>query len=60
VTLCAEEKCPILPPNKVHVSWPLPDPASAPPDESLEAYRATRDELLRRLPSLLNDLPVKL
>ena len=63
VTLCREEQCPILPGKKKHLHWPLPDPASAPEDEKDEAFRATRDELIRRLPPLLkaveagDDLP---
>ena len=56
ITLCREEQCPIIPAKKQHTHWPLPDPASAPDDEMDEAYRATRDELLRRLPPLLKTL----
>jgi arsenate reductase len=53
VTLCREEQCPSLPGKKQRISWPLPDPASAPEQEQDEAFRATRDELIRRLPPLL-------
>ena len=56
VTLCRQEQCPILPGKKRHVHWPLPDPAAAPDDEKDEAFRATRDELLRRLPTLIRDV----
>ncbi len=56
VTLCAEERCPILPSRIRRISWPLPDPAAAPDEELSEAFRATRDELIRRLPALLNQL----
>ncbi len=56
VTLCREEQCPILPGKKRHVHWPLPDPAAAPDTEKDEAYRATRDELIRRLPPLLREV----
>jgi arsenate reductase len=56
VSLCAEERCPILPGRIPREAWPLPDPASAPDDEALEAFRATRDELIRRLPPLLQQL----
>lgn len=52
VTLCSEEACPALPRAIKRIHWPLPDPASAPDEEALEAFRATRDELLRRLPKL--------
>ncbi len=31
------------------IDWHLPDPSCAPPEEREDAYRATRDELLRRL-----------
>ncbi|MDP6931400.1 MAG: arsenate reductase ArsC [Myxococcota bacterium] len=54
VTLCAEQACPVLPSGIRHLHWPLPDPAAAPDDEAIEAFRATRDELLRRLPGLLS------
>lgn len=56
VTLCEEEQCPVLPGVSQRLSWPLPDPASAPDCEALEAFRATRDELHRRLPALLTEL----
>ena len=56
VTLCAEAECPVLPTPAPVVSWPLPDPAAAPDDELVEAFRATRDELIRRLPNLFAQL----
>lgn len=56
VALCREERCPFMPGTYTKVSWPLPDPAAAPDDEINEAFRATRDELMRRLPSLLREL----
>ena len=59
VTLCREEQCPILPGKKRHVHWPLPDPAAAPDDEKDEAFRATRDELVRRLPALIRDVEAR-
>lgn len=37
------------------LDWHLPDPSSAPPPERLDAYRATRDELVRRLRILLTE-----
>ena len=56
VTLCAEAECAaLLGPIPVK-AWPLPDPASAPDEDLDEAFRATRDELLRRLPPLLREL----
>jgi arsenate reductase (thioredoxin) len=56
VTLCAEEVCPVLPKRVERLRWPLPDPSSAPRAESLEAFRATRDSLLSRIPRLLASL----
>jgi len=51
VTLCAEEVCPVFLGDAVRLHWSLPDPAKAPGDEDakLNAFRATRDELFRRL-----------
>jgi arsenate reductase len=51
VTLCAEEVCPVLPGAAVRLHWSLPDPAKAPGDDEarLSAFRATRDELFRRM-----------
>jgi arsenate reductase len=46
VTLCAEEVCPIVPGAVRRLHWPLPDPTDLP------AFRAVRDELRRRLPTL--------
>lgn len=58
VTLCREEQCPAIPVTKKHLRWPLPDPDSAPDEEKAEAFRATRDELIRRMPSLINEVEV--
>ena len=51
VTLCAEEVCPVFLGQAVRLHWSLLDPAKAPGDENarLDAFRATRDELFRRL-----------
>ncbi len=51
VTLCAEEVCPVFLGDAVRLHWGLPDPAKAAGDEAarLDAFRATRDELFRRL-----------
>ena len=46
VTLCAEQVCPIVPGNVRRLHWALPDPTT------IEAFRAVRDELRRRLPAL--------
>ena len=51
VTLCAEEVCPVFLGNAVRLHWGLSDPAKSPGDENarLNAFRATRDELFKRL-----------
>ncbi len=60
VTVCghADEQCPLLPPtvNKVH--WPLTDPAKAigTEEEIMNAFRATREEVKKRVSNLLDEL----
>jgi arsenate reductase len=56
VTLCAEEVCPVFLGNAVRLHWGLSDPAKAPGDEAarLNAFRATRDELFRRMKLLFD------
>lgn len=51
ITLCAEEVCPVFLGRAHRVHWGLPDPAAAgrTEEERLEAFRAVRDELRRRL-----------
>jgi thioredoxin type arsenate reductase len=49
VTLCAEEVCPVVPRGYRQFHWPLPDPTAVPPDERMDAFRRTRDEIARRL-----------
>lgn len=57
ITLCAEgeEACPVFPGAVTRLSWPLPDPAAASGNraEVMNAFRAVRDELLRRIESHL-------
>lgn len=55
VTLCAEEVCPVFLGAAVRLHWSLPDPAKSPGDDAarLDAFRATRDELFRRLKLVL-------
>lgn len=45
-----------VPATARRLDWRLPDPSSAPPSERLEAYRAARDEIERRLRALVKDL----
>jgi arsenate reductase len=51
ITLCAEEVCPVFLGKARRVHWALPDPAGAGErdEERLQAFRAVRDELRRRL-----------
>jgi arsenate reductase len=49
VTLCAEEVCPAFLGQARRVHWGLPDPAVERGELRLEAFRAARDELRRRL-----------
>jgi arsenate reductase len=57
VTVCghADELCPALPPPVRKIHWPLTDPAKATgtEEEIMAAFRATRDEVERRVRSLL-------
>lgn len=57
VTLCAEEVCPLFPRLVRKLHWPLADPArvAGSEEERLDAFRAVRDELARRLPTLFAD-----
>lgn len=58
VTVCghADEKCPVLPPGITKIHWPLTDPAKASgsEDEIMDQFRATRDEVERRVRGLLD------
>lgn len=51
ITLCAEEVCPTWLGEAPQAHWALPDPAAVEGDggERLEAFRAVRDELRKRL-----------
>lgn len=55
VTLCADEVCPVFLGKARRLHWPLPDPATAlgTDQERLAQLRKVRDEIRRRLPSLL-------
>lgn len=56
VAFCADEGRLRVPVDARRETWFLPDPTSAPPHERLEAYRAARDELIRRVGALLREL----
>jgi len=59
ITLCADEVCPVYLGKATRLHWGLPDPAFASTDEAerLDAFRATRDELTRRLAVLFDGWP---
>jgi arsenate reductase (thioredoxin) len=60
VTVCghADEHCPVLPPGIKKIHWPLSDPAKATgtEDEIMVQFRATRDEVRRRVADLIQSL----
>ncbi len=60
VTVCghADEHCPALPPGVKKVHWPLSDPAKATgtEEEIVAQFRATRDEVRRRVGDLVRSL----
>ena len=60
VTVCghADEHCPVLPPGTRKEHWPLEDPARARGDEEevMAVFRASRDEIRRRVEDLLDRL----
>ena len=57
VTVCghADEQCPALSPGVRKIHWPLADPAKASgsEEEIMAQFRATRDEVRRRVQDLL-------
>ena len=60
VTVCghADEQCPVLPSGVEKIHWPLTDPAKArgSEEEIMAQFRATRDEVERRVIGLLAQL----
>lgn len=55
ITLCAEEVCPVFLGHVLHLHWALTDPAAIgeTAEERLAAFRKTRDEFCRRIPTLI-------
>ena len=49
ITLCADEVCPIVPGRVTRLHWPLRDPVMSSSAETAARFRATRDEIRRRL-----------
>jgi arsenate reductase len=60
ITVCgnADERCPVLPAGVVRIHWPLEDPAAATgsPENILEIFRRTRDEIEARVLNLIKTL----
>lgn len=60
VTVCghADEQCPVLPSGVRKLHWPLSDPAKATgtAEEIMAEFRATRNDIEKRVRSLLDDL----
>ena len=56
ITLCGEEECPVFLGNADRLHWGLADPAAIADskESTLRAFRNTRDELRRRITSLLS------
>jgi len=50
ITLCAEEICPrgVFAKAKM-LAWPVQDPASAPENEKVDAFRSARDQIREKL-----------
>ena len=59
-TVCghADEQCPALPPGITKLHWPLTDPAKATGSEAdiMGEFRATRDDIERRVSELLGQI----
>ena len=60
VTVCghADEHCPVLPAGTRKIHWPLEDPAKAQgsEEEVMEFFRNSRDDIRRRVETLLSEL----
>ncbi len=60
ITVCghADEHCPMLPPGTRKEHWPLDDPAKASGTDTqiMAVFRATRDEIRRRVEDLTDRL----
>ncbi len=60
VTVCghADEHCPVVPAGVRKIHWPLEDPARATGTEEaiMAVFRASRDDIRRRVAALIDDL----
>jgi len=61
ITVCghADEHCPAVPTGTRKIHWPLSDPAKATGDDEsiMTAFRATRDDVRRRVAEFLASIP---
>lgn len=61
VTVCghADKSCPVLPSTTSKIHWPLDDPAKAKgsEEEIMSDFRASRDDIERRVEDLIASLP---
>lgn len=64
VTVCghADEHCPLLPPATSKEHWPLQDPAKAQgtEEEIMQQFRASRDDIKKRVEELLQRVKTSL
>jgi arsenate reductase len=60
VSVCghADENCPVLPAGTRKIHWPLDDPAKAEgtEEEIMKVFKASRDDIRRRVADLLDEL----
>ena len=60
VTVCghADESCPLLPPEKRKIHWPIDDPARATgtEEEIMAEFREVRDEIRGRVEALFDEV----
>jgi arsenate reductase len=57
VTVCdqAREACPVIPGVRAQRHWSIPDPAAVNGTARMEAFRAARDELRRRIDAFVDE-----
>ena len=55
VTLCAEERCPVVNAEAERLHWPLPDPAGPVGPPRMQAFRSVAGMIAERLETLFAD-----
>ncbi len=59
ITVCdhAKQSCPVFPGKGEYIHWSIPDPdrGFAGPEQRLEVFRKTRDEIKRRIQEWIGD-----